>query len=46
MTDRYVFGYLDVTNDDIETKFIESAWGSYTAEVNTSKIETKNVKKE
>ena len=28
MIDRYVFDYLDVTNDDIETKFIESVWGS------------------
>jgi hypothetical protein len=46
MTDRYVFGYLDVMNNDIETKFIESAWSNYSAEVNTSKMETKNVKKE
>lgn len=28
MIDRYVFDYLDVTNDDIETEFIESVWGS------------------
>jgi hypothetical protein len=28
MIDRYVIDYLDVTNDDIETKFIESVWGS------------------
>jgi len=27
MIDKYVFDYLDVTNDDIETKFIESVWG-------------------
>ena len=26
--DRYVFDYLDVTNDDIETKFIECVWRS------------------
>ena len=46
MTGRYVFDYLDVTNDDIGTKFIKSVWGSFTAEVNTNKMETKNVKKE
>ena len=45
MTGRYVFDYLDVTNDDTETKFIESVWGSETAEVNTNKMETKNVNK-
>jgi hypothetical protein len=28
MIDRYVFDYLNVTNDDIETEFIESVWGS------------------
>jgi hypothetical protein len=28
MIDRYIFDYLDVTNDDTETKFIESVWHS------------------
>jgi hypothetical protein len=28
MIDGYVFDYLDVTNDDIETEFTESVWGS------------------